>query len=176
MTTTWWLYLLLCEVNKIYAGTTTDVERRFQKHCHGTGARFTRINKPIKILAAQPFSDRSAACKTEYQLKKRSQLEKLAWAQEWLWANEGKAVRSVEGMRLYRDQQAELANQQKPPAIKNPSCLLGSLVARKKATSLCADSDESQQLFLVENRPPIIMASCDVTGSFDLSGYSVSNV
>jgi len=52
MTRTWWLYLLLCEGNKTYAGTTTDVEQRFQKHCKGTGAPFTRINKLIQILAA----------------------------------------------------------------------------------------------------------------------------
>jgi len=85
MTNSWWLYLLLCQGNKTYTGTTTDVERRFQKHFLGTGARFTRINRPIKILAAQPFSDRSTACKAEYQLKQRSQQEKLVWAQQWVW-------------------------------------------------------------------------------------------
>jgi len=85
MSTTWWLYLLLCEGNKTYAGTTTDVEQRFHKHCNGTGARFTRINKPIRILAAQSFSDRSAACRAEYQLKKRTQQEKLIWAKQRKW-------------------------------------------------------------------------------------------
>ncbi len=93
MTTTWWLYLLLCQGNKTYAGTTTVVELRFHKHRNGSGARFTRINKTIQILAAQSYSVCSAACKAEYQLKKRSPQRKLAWSQEWLWTNEGKTVR-----------------------------------------------------------------------------------
>lgn len=85
MSKAWWLYLLLCEGGMTYAGTAADVEVRFQKHLAGKGARFTRINKPIDILAAQPFPDRASACKAEYALKQRSQKEKLEWAQEWEW-------------------------------------------------------------------------------------------
>lgn len=83
---TWWLYLLLCRGNKTYAGTTTDVEQRLQQHLQGKGARFTRINKPLKVLAAQSFPDRSSACKAEFALKQLSQQKKLTWAQKWKWS------------------------------------------------------------------------------------------
>ncbi len=85
MNESWWLYLLLCEGNLTYAGTAANVKARFQKHLFGKGARFTRINKPIEILAAQSFPDRSSACKAEYALKKRSLQGKLEWAREWEW-------------------------------------------------------------------------------------------
>lgn len=82
---TWWLYLLLCQGNKTYAGTTTDVEQRFLQHLQGKGARYTRINKPLMVLGAQSFPDRSTACKSEFMLKQLSQQKKLMWAQAWPW-------------------------------------------------------------------------------------------
>lgn len=81
----WWVYFLSCEGGLTYIGTASDVESRFQKHLNGKGARFTRINKPIEILAAQPFSDRSCACKAEYALKRFPPQKKHEWAQKWLW-------------------------------------------------------------------------------------------
>lgn len=81
----WWVYLLSCENGLTYIGTAVDVEDRFQTHCRGKGARFTRINRPIKILAAQPFPSRSEACKAEYALKRCRLQKKLDWAEQWPW-------------------------------------------------------------------------------------------
>ncbi len=82
---TWWIYLLQCENNKTYAGSSVDVEARFANHVNGKGAKFTKINKPIKILGAQVFPDRSSACKAESQLKKLKPREKHLWANKWQW-------------------------------------------------------------------------------------------
>lgn len=82
----WWLYLLKCERGVTYIGTTNDVEARFEKHLKGKGARFTRINKPLAILAAEPFASRSEACTAESVLKKKKLRQKLEWAERWSWS------------------------------------------------------------------------------------------
>lgn len=83
---TWFVYLLECENDKIYTGITTDVEKRFQKHLSGTGAKFTRANPPLQILAFKPCNNRSEASSIEYYVKrlKPSQKRELAV----IWRNE----------------------------------------------------------------------------------------
>jgi putative endonuclease len=81
----WWLYLLECCNGKLYAGISPNVEARFAAHCKGTGARFTRANPPLRILAAEPQPSRSAAAIAEYRLKQLGRDEKLQWAQRWIW-------------------------------------------------------------------------------------------
>jgi putative endonuclease len=78
----WYLYLLECENGYLYAGITTDVERRYEAHRRGKGARFTRINPPLRILGVTQFDDRSAASVAEPRLKGLSRREKLRWAQQ----------------------------------------------------------------------------------------------
>jgi putative endonuclease len=82
-TKTWWVYLLGCADGRTYIGIALDVELRFQTHLLGNGAKFTRSNKPVIILGAQPFSSKSAALKAEYALKQLSRTDKLQWAQQW---------------------------------------------------------------------------------------------
>ena len=45
-------YLLECEQNKKYAGSTPSwrVPIRFDEHQKGTGSKFTNLYKPVKIL------------------------------------------------------------------------------------------------------------------------------
>lgn len=75
----WYLYLLECEGGSYYAGITTDLEARFQAHQSGLGAKYTRANRPIRILAAQTYPDRSSASIAEAQLKKTVRHRKLAF-------------------------------------------------------------------------------------------------
>lgn len=79
----WWLYLLVCEGGRLYAGIARDVEARFALHASGKGARFTRANPPRELLAVQPFETRSAALKAEYALKRLNRRAKLAWARRF---------------------------------------------------------------------------------------------
>jgi len=83
----WWLYLLACSNGRMYAGIAVDVETRFAAHLRGKGARFTRANKPLKILAAEPFPDRASATRAESALKRLRRPGKLAWAERWTWRN-----------------------------------------------------------------------------------------
>lgn len=44
------LYVLSLEDNKWYVGRTGNIERRFEQHMKGEGAKWTFLHKPIKIF------------------------------------------------------------------------------------------------------------------------------
>lgn len=72
------VYILLTENNTLYCGYTDDVEKRFQAHSDGKGAKYTRANKPVKIVYTKEFNNKSDALKEEYRIKhKLSREEKL---------------------------------------------------------------------------------------------------
>jgi putative endonuclease len=72
----WFLYLLECTNGSYYTGITTDVSARFAAHCAGRGARYTRANPPLRIVAQIAYPDRSRASKAEWQLKQLPREEK----------------------------------------------------------------------------------------------------
>lgn len=78
---TTWVYFLLCEGDVIYTGVADDPNVRFERHCAGNGARFTRMRRPIALLGALPFETRSEALSKEYSFKRLSRPEKLQIAE-----------------------------------------------------------------------------------------------
>lgn len=83
MQETWYVYLLQTENNKIYTGISPDVNARFDKHAFGKGALFTRLNKPLKVLAFKAFSSKREAAMVEIQIKKIPKQSKLAIVHIW---------------------------------------------------------------------------------------------
>lgn len=75
--TDWVLYLLECKNGAFYAGITNNLEQRYAAHLSGKGARYTRANPPVKILASKLYADRSAASVAEAQLKQLPRHKKL---------------------------------------------------------------------------------------------------
>ena len=75
----WFLYLLECKNGSFYAGITNDLEARFQAHLDGRGAKYTRANPPVRILAHKAYPDRSQASIAEAQLKALTRDKKLAF-------------------------------------------------------------------------------------------------
>ncbi|MCB4812096.1 GIY-YIG nuclease family protein [Methylovorus menthalis] len=75
----WHLYLLECKGGSYYAGITNNLEARFKAHVEGKGARYTRANPPLRILASRLYADRSAASIAEARLKKLAKADKLAF-------------------------------------------------------------------------------------------------
>lgn len=69
-------YVLFTENNTFYCGYTDDVEARFQKHCEGLAAKYTRANKPLKVVYTKEFETKSEAMKEEYRIKKLSRCQK----------------------------------------------------------------------------------------------------
>jgi predicted GIY-YIG superfamily endonuclease len=46
----WYAYLLELENGMYYVGIATNVQRRFERHSRGKGAKWTTIHKPVRIL------------------------------------------------------------------------------------------------------------------------------
>lgn len=74
----WHLYLIECTDGSLYAGITTDVERRFQEHLNGEGARYTRFHKPLRLVASCLAGSRSEALRAELALKRLPKTRKIA--------------------------------------------------------------------------------------------------
>lgn len=77
-TQVWYLYLIECENGSLYAGITTDVERRYAAHLAGKGARYTRMHKPVKLIGFIQCTSKSNALKAELAIKKQSPAQKRA--------------------------------------------------------------------------------------------------
>ena len=54
-----------------------DVEKRFEIHKNGRGARYTRIHEPEKLVYVEQFEHRSEAMRRELKIKKLSHNKKL---------------------------------------------------------------------------------------------------
>ena len=74
----WFTYLLRCADGTLYAGATTDPERRTREHNAGRGAKYTRSRRPVELVYRERCGGRSAALRREAALKKLSRAEKLA--------------------------------------------------------------------------------------------------
>jgi putative endonuclease len=78
----WVLYLLKCSNGAYYAGITNNLEARFAAHVSGKGARYTRANPPVEIMASKPYPDRSSASVAEAQLKNLPRHKKMQYFDE----------------------------------------------------------------------------------------------
>jgi len=86
----WFVYLIECTDGSIYTGIAVDVKARFDAHCAGKGARYTRSHPPLRLLArAAPrvrlwpsaaYPDRSTASQEEYRIKQLTPAVKRAYA------------------------------------------------------------------------------------------------
>lgn len=76
LVTEWFVYLIDSDAG-LYCGITTDLERRFQQHLTGKGAKFFRRSKPKSIVYIEAQVDRSSASQREYQIKQLTRAQKL---------------------------------------------------------------------------------------------------
>ncbi len=74
----WYVYLLRCSDGSLYAGSTTDVERRLREHAAGRGGAYTRSRRPVRLVYREPQPDRARAQHREWVLKQWSHAQKLA--------------------------------------------------------------------------------------------------
>ena len=73
-----YLYILLCEKNRFYVGSTTDLERRIRQHKNGEGANFTKKYKPQKLVYHECFPTIGMAFRREKQIQNWSRKKKDA--------------------------------------------------------------------------------------------------
>jgi len=65
----WYVYILLCEDQSLYCGSTNDPDSRFKVHKNGKGGAYTRSHKPLKMVYQEELATKSEALKREHQIK-----------------------------------------------------------------------------------------------------------
>jgi len=71
-----YIYIIKCGDNSLYTGWTNNLEKRFQEHCKGQGAKYTKGRGPLEIVYHEVFDNKIDAMKREYSIKKLSRKEK----------------------------------------------------------------------------------------------------
>jgi len=54
-----YVYVVACADGSLYAGYTTDVQRRVAQHNAGEGAKYTRSRTPVELRHVERFGSRS---------------------------------------------------------------------------------------------------------------------
>jgi len=69
-------YLARCVDKSLYAGTCVDLAKREQKHNDGSGAKYTRSRRPVRIVYHEEHESLSEARRREAEVKKWSKARK----------------------------------------------------------------------------------------------------
>lgn len=75
----YYIYMVQCADETLYTGIAKDLKRRVKEHNESEkGAKYTRARRPVKLVYSEKFTDRSAASKREYEIKKKmTRMQKL---------------------------------------------------------------------------------------------------
>lgn len=74
----YYVYVLTCADNTLYTGSTNNIEKRVIAHNTGkTGAKYTKIRRPVVLSYSEVFLTKSEALKREWCIKKMTREEKL---------------------------------------------------------------------------------------------------
>lgn len=74
----YFVYMARCANNTFYVGYTANVQARLACHNAGHGGRYTRMNRPLTLIASWAFASRREARLAERQLKRLSPEKKRA--------------------------------------------------------------------------------------------------
>ncbi len=71
-----YFYLARCSDKSLYAGTCVDLQAREAKHNDGTGAKYTRSRRPVKIVYSEELNSLGDARRREAEVKRWNKSEK----------------------------------------------------------------------------------------------------
>jgi len=72
----WCVYLIRTVADTLYCGATNNLQRRFEMHVAGKGAKYLRANPPMRIVWVSELMSHSDALKLEIAIKKKSRQAK----------------------------------------------------------------------------------------------------
>lgn len=72
----WHVYIIRCGDNTLYTGIAKDIDRRFQAHVAGEGAKYTRNRGPLTIVYRETVASHGDALRREIAIKKMWKNEK----------------------------------------------------------------------------------------------------
>jgi len=73
----YWVYLLECADGTLYAGWTTDLERRLRAHSTGRGSRYTRGRRPVRLIYQEECPSENTARRRESVLHRMRRAQKM---------------------------------------------------------------------------------------------------
>ncbi len=74
-----YMYVLECSDKTLYTGYTNNLEKRVETHNKGTGAKYTKIRRPVKLIFSETFETKKEAMQAEYRFKQLSRQQKLKY-------------------------------------------------------------------------------------------------
>ena len=72
-----YVYIVECSDGTLYTGWTNNLKRRVEQHSNGSGAKYTRARRPVKLVYYEEFNEKRDAMKREYEIKTYSRNNKL---------------------------------------------------------------------------------------------------
>ena len=76
MTAGHYMYVVECADGSWYTGYATDVDARIAAHNAGKGARYTRMRRPVELVASARFDTKHEAMSAEYRFKRLDRAKK----------------------------------------------------------------------------------------------------
>lgn len=73
-----YVYIIKCADESLYAGITTDLDRRIYEHNFSIKwAKYTKVRRPILLVRSIVCDNRSEATKEELKIKKMNKMQKI---------------------------------------------------------------------------------------------------
>ncbi len=72
----YYVYILKCNDGSFYCGYTNNVEKRFETHKSGKGAKYTKSHLPLEVVYTEEFETKSDALKRERKIKSMTRIQK----------------------------------------------------------------------------------------------------
>ncbi len=71
-------YLLLCGDGSYYCGWTNDMKKRLKAHNDGSGSKYTRTRRPVRLVYLEESPTKNEAMSREWHIKRLSRKQKEA--------------------------------------------------------------------------------------------------
>ena len=75
------MYILRCSDERLYTGSTVDLQRRIDEHQSGNGSNFTKCRLPVTLVYFEEYNRIDQAFKREKQIQRWSRGKKEALIQ-----------------------------------------------------------------------------------------------
>ena len=69
-------YIVKCRDGSLYTGWTNNLEKRIHDHNSGSGAKYTKSRRPVRLVYSEEFDTKAEAMRREYAIKHMSRPEK----------------------------------------------------------------------------------------------------
>lgn len=73
---TYYTYIVECSDGSFYTGYTTDLEKRVACHNAGTGAKYTKSRRPVRLIYSEMYETKHDAMSREARIKLLTHQEK----------------------------------------------------------------------------------------------------